>query len=94
MARKKGNGRDEAAMALFHDMLTELRGINARLDRVEGEVRDLRGEVHGLRGEVHELRGEVHGVKSRLEHVLDFVGERYRDHDERLRRVESKVFGT
>jgi hypothetical protein len=71
--KKKGNGRDSVEIALFQEMLTELRAINARLERVEGEV---------------------HQVKDRLEHVLVFVGERYRDHDERLKRIETKIFGT
>jgi archaellum component FlaC len=67
-------------MALFHEMLVELRGINTRLERVEARL--------------ERVENGVERVTQRLDHILEFVGEQYRTHDDRLRRIEAKVFGT
>ncbi len=79
MAKKKGNGQDQAALGLFQEMLEELRGIkaaqqetNLRLSRIEGEVGTL---------------------SARLESHLVQDGERVGRIEDRLSRVEAKVFG-
>lgn len=56
---------------------------NARLERVERSLGAFqKATVKGL--------GEV---KSRLDHLVEFTGERYRDHEERIRTLEERLLG-
>ena len=60
-----------------------------------GEVRDLtveslksiRDEIRGLR---EETRTGFRAVNDRIDNLLDFSGARWRDHEERLRRLEKR----
>lgn len=91
MAKRKGDGQDDAAVGLFRDMLTELRELrigqqetNRRLERLEAELGALRSDTaEGL-----------DRLTSRLDTSNALKEQRVQDHEERLRRVEIKVFGT
>lgn len=87
MAKRKGDGKDEAALGLFHEMLAELRSINQRVGRVEERLGRVEGELHDLRASTERGFAEV---TARLENIRDLAGEQYRRLEERVSRLEAK----
>ncbi|MEK6606070.1 MAG: hypothetical protein AABZ30_00245 [Myxococcota bacterium] len=71
----------------------------ARKKQTNGGVVDLTVEIlRDIRAEIRESNqrlGRVeHGlteIRSRFDHLLGFVGDRYRDHEKRLRSLEQRV---
>ena len=47
-------------------ILSELKNINTRFDKLEGEVRELRCEVSELKNEVGSVKDEVNNIKDDL----------------------------
>lgn len=80
MAKRKGDGFDQDIT------VTLLTSIRDELRQVRDEVREVRDEVRGVKGGLVLLN-------SKFDNLLQFAGERYRDHEERLRRIEGKIFG-
>ena len=79
MAKKKGNGRDEAALGLFHEMLDELRALRTGQDE--------------LRSHARETNDRLGRVEARLDNIRDLAGDQYRRLDDRVSRIESKLSG-
>jgi hypothetical protein len=84
----------------------ETSGLRGEVVQLRGEVVQLRGEVvqlgHDMGGEVAKLREEnqatrratVKGfdaVTQRIDHLIDFSGERWRDHEGRLKKIEQHL---
>ncbi len=105
MAKKKGNGKDDAAMGLFRDMLEELRGLKAaqaqtndRLARLESGLAEASGEFRGLRNDVADavrgLRADVAEgfgeLSSRLDTTNALQEQRLNDMDVRIRKIEPR----
>jgi hypothetical protein len=75
----------------IREEIRELRkDTNARFEALETATTRLEtATIQGFEG-VH-ARLEI--TNRRLDHLIDFAGERYRDHEERLRRLEQTVHG-
>ncbi len=84
MAKRKGNGRDAEALGLFHEMVDRLRAI-------ESGQRDLKASTeHGFA----EVASRLDRVEARLDNLRDLAGDQVRRLDERVSRIEAKLFGT
>jgi hypothetical protein len=63
--------------------------------RGNGDVHDLTVEIlRSIRDEIRAMREEMrvgfHGVQARIDNLVEFTGERWRDHEQRLRRLERR----
>jgi len=78
-ARKRGNGE-------VHELTIEvLKGIRSEISKLREETR---GDTRKLREEMHRGFG---AVTSRIDHLVEFSGDRWRDHEERLTRIEKQL---
>ena len=101
--KKKGGNGDGSSLAdvtveILKGIRDEIAGLrkdtNLRFGGLEGEIRELRTEMHELRSDIDSLETATirgfEGVAARLENIRDFAGERWRDHEERIRRLEAR----
>ena len=69
-----------------------LRSIRDELTSLR---RELRGEMSELRGEMRTGFAEVHSglatVTARLENIRDLAGDKWRDHEHRIKRLERRA---
>ncbi|MBI2897652.1 MAG: hypothetical protein HYY06_29100 [Deltaproteobacteria bacterium] len=88
--------RDEQRVtnARLENVEKALGETNARLDNVartlEARIDATNAKLDGLQRATVKGLGEL---KSRLDHLVEFTGERYRDHEERIRTLEDRVLG-
>jgi len=73
--KKAGNGS-------MSDLTVEI------LKDIRAELRKQGGDLAGLRVE---MRERLDTLTARIENIRDFAGERYRDHEERLRGLEQRI---
>jgi hypothetical protein len=95
MATKKREGNvTDVTVAILRNIRDELKDLRS----IRDELRELRVEVHELRVDTNErfealesttARG-FEAVTARIEHLRDFSGERWRDHERRIRRLEAR----
>lgn len=82
MARKKGNGGQ------VYDLTVEiLKSIREELRGVREEVTHLREE---MRAELRGVNARLDGTNARIDNLIEFTGERWRDHEQRIRRLEKR----
>jgi hypothetical protein len=96
---KKSDGKvADLTVTILKEIRDEMRGMR---EEMREELGSVRGEIHDLRTETNErfvalesttARG-FEAVTARLEHLRDFAGERWRDHEERIRRLEARAGG-
>lgn len=82
----------------------DLRDLRQDFQGLRSDVGELRQDFQGLRGDLNELRGDVNarfdgleratvagfeGVHHRLEAIRDIAGDHWRDHEDRIRRLEA-----
>lgn len=65
----------------LHDLRSETRQTNARLESIETRFASLE----------HTTAIGFQRVTERLEHIRDFAGERYRDHEVRITQLEARL---
>ncbi|MBI2894265.1 MAG: hypothetical protein HYY06_12000 [Deltaproteobacteria bacterium] len=94
MASRKGGGGKvvDLTVEILREIRDALGGTNERLERLEKTTNDRfqRLETRLERLEVATVKG-FKDLRSRLDNLLDFAGERYRDHEERIRTLEQRV---
>jgi archaellum component FlaC len=82
------DARLEGIDARLEGMDARFEGMDARFERMEGRLEALEA---GLRRVEREAARGFEAVSARIDHLLDFSGERWRDHEERLRRLEDRL---
>jgi hypothetical protein len=81
VAKKRGNGE-------VYDLTVEiLKSIREELRGVRTEVIQLREE---MRAELRGVNARLDGTNARIDNLIEFSGERWRDHEQRLRRLERR----
>ncbi len=63
------------------EILGVLRSIDGRIERLERGQERLEGE----------MRAGFAAVNGRLDNLIELSGEKWRDHEERLRRIEERL---
>ncbi len=94
MARRRGGDGDggnvkDLTVEILKQIRGELRDTNARLATLE------RATVAGFRhltDRFDQLGTRFDQLGDRFEHALGFAGDRYRDHERRLGKLERHVF--
>ncbi len=74
--------RDDNVKNLTVEILKQIR---AELSGLRGEMRD---EIGGLR---EEQKSGFRELRDRFDHLLEFAGDRYRNHERRIRALERHV---
>ncbi|MBI5496707.1 MAG: hypothetical protein HY904_16960 [Deltaproteobacteria bacterium] len=80
MARKEGGPRD-LVVEILRDIRKELQALNGRVDGLSGRVDDL----------AHETAKGFADLSMRFDNLLEFSGDRYRDHEKRIHRIEKRL---
>lgn len=65
-----------------------LKGIRSDLAALSDRIDETNAR---LKAGFDQLGQRLERVEGRLDHVVDFIGERYRDHEKRIRRLEVKA---
>lgn len=98
--RKKDGGEPlDITVRILQDIREELRSLNGRMDQLTGRVDGLNERVDGLNQRVDGLTGQVEtltrqtekgfkDLNGRFNHLLEFAGGLYRDHERRIRSLE------
>lgn len=100
-SRKGGRGAQvrDLTLQVLIDIRGEITGLRAEMNGLRGEITNVREELVKLREEhgarLDRLERETargfEGVSARLDHLVEFSGERWRDHEGRLRRIEERL---
>lgn len=69
------------------EILEVLQRMDGRAERIDGRLANIERDTAELRAEVRLNHAEIRG---RLDNLIDLAGERWRDHEERLRRLEER----
>ena len=89
--KRNGTVRD-LTVEILKDIRTEMRGLRGELTELRGEVTHLREDTNRRFEAMQETMAEGFAkVNARFDHVLEFAGNYYRDHEERIRRLEAEL---
>jgi methyl-accepting chemotaxis protein len=86
--RQDTNARFKRVEAGLQEVRDGVQEVRAGLQEVRAEIRVLREDIESL--ETATIRG-FEGVSARLDHIVEFSGERWRDHEDRIRRLEGQA---
>lgn len=75
-------------LKILQDLRAEMRTTNTRLESLETRFMSLETRFASLE---HTTALGFERVTERLEHLRDFAGERYRDHEERISKLEARL---
>lgn len=82
MAKKKGNGGQ------VYDLTVEI--LKSIREEVRGLREEMREELRGVNTRLDATNKRLDGTNARIDHLVGFTRERWRDHEERLRRLEKR----
>ncbi|MBI2896691.1 MAG: hypothetical protein HYY06_24245 [Deltaproteobacteria bacterium] len=83
--KKRGNGKvADLTVEILREIRDQLQLTNKRLEKVEKRLESLE------KLQVATVAG-LNDLRSRFDNLLEFAGDRYRDHEQRLRALEQRA---
>jgi DNA anti-recombination protein RmuC len=100
-SRKRGGEVVKLTVTILLNIREELRELNSRVGSIEQHLGTVAGHVGALDQHVGSLERRIdafesttargfEAVTARLESLRDFSGERWRDHERRIRKLETR----
>jgi hypothetical protein len=84
-SKKRGGEVVNLTVSILRSIRDELRELNERVDQRFGALEQRLGALESTTARGFEA------VTVRLENIRDFSGERWRDHERRIRRLEARA---
>lgn len=69
----------------------KIEGIEGKIEGIEGKIKGIEGKIEGIQGEISELKRVVLRIETDHGNKLDALFDGYKQHSDRLDRIEAQV---
>ncbi len=81
----------ELLTKMYSDLSGKIGNIESRMDTIEGKIGTIEGKIDNMQSEIIELKKAVLRIETDHGNKLDALFDGYKQHSDRLDRIEAQV---